>query len=257
MQINRANILGVQVSAINMSLAIEAFENWIKEGEKTYVCVTPAHSVMDCVQDHRLYPLFNNSGMTTPDGMSLAWLLKLKGYKNVKRVAGSDLMREVLAYSVQRGWKHYFYGGAIGTPEKLSQHFKSTYPEIKIVGAYSPPFRNLTRDEELEITSQINATQPDIIWVGISSPKQERWMAKHINELSASVLVGVGAAFDFLSGQKQRAPLWMQKTGLEWLFRLITEPKRLWPRYRLYPLFVFLALAQILGFWKLENKKGK
>ena len=233
-----------------MQLAIATFSGWIEAKKKNYVCVTPAHSVMDCFQDHALYPLFNQSGMTTPDGMSLAWLLKLKGYNFVERVAGSDLMRDVVEYSVQKGWKHYFYGGTPGTPEKLRQHFTSLYPEIQIVGTYSPPFRNLTLQEEQEIINQINATQPDIVWVGISSPKQERWMAKHIDDLSASVLVGVGAAFDFLSGQKKRAPLWMQKIGLEWFFRFITEPKRLWPRYRFYPLFVALSLMQLLGIWK-------
>lgn len=250
MNIPRVDIIGVQISVINMAKALAVFESWIMKGEKHYVCVTPAHSVMDCFQDHTLYPLFNSSGMTTPDGMSMAWILKLKGYQHVERVAGSDMMREILAYSVQKKWKHYFYGGAPGIPEKLAQNFKSIYPELEIAGTYSPPFRNLRLDEEQEILAQINDSQPDIVWVGISSPKQERWMAKHLSTLSASVLVGVGAAFDFLSGEKQRAPLWMQRIGMEWFYRFLTEPKRLWPRYRQYPLFVVLALAQVLGLWK-------
>ncbi len=247
MTIKRVDILGVQVSAINMAQAVATIGNWISTKTKHYVCVTPAHSVMDCVNDPSLYELFNNSGMTTPDGMSLAWILKMKGNKHVERVAGSDLMTAVLAASGQKGWRHYFYGGCPGVPEKLAQTFKRKYPDLQIVGTYSPPFRVLTPAETDDVHSSINAAQPDIIWVGISSPKQERWMTANIDKLNASVLVGVGAAFDFLSGQKIRAPLWMQQIGLEWLFRFFTEPRRLWPRYRLYPQFVMLAVAQM---WK-------
>lgn len=253
MAIARVDVLGVEISAINMQMARHEIERWIESGEQHYVCVTPAHSVMDCFQAPEYYPLFNCSGLTTPDGMSIAWLLKLKGYRYVERVAGSDLMREILARSVKKGWKHYFYGGAPGTPEKLAQYFAQVYPGVRIVGTHSPPFRDLTLDEERKMLASIRAACPDIIWVGISSPRQEQWMSKHIHNLTAPVLIGVGAAFDFLSGQKKRAPVWMQRTGLEWFFRLVSEPKRLWPRYRLYPLFAFLSAAQMLGLWKTNS----
>lgn len=253
MKIINKDILGVQVSAVNMKVAIQVFDYWIASKQKNYVCVTPAHSVMDCVNDPSLYSLFNGSGMTVPDGMAIAWLLKLKGEKDIERVAGSDLMETVLSYSSQKGWKHFFYGSTPETLKKLSTYFENQYPETQIVGTYSPPFRDLTKDEEESIIQKINAVKPNFVWVGIGSPKQEQWMAKHLDDLSASVLVGVGAAFDFLSGEKPRAPLWMQKMGLEWLFRFIIEPKRLWPRYRLYPRFVFLVFLQLLGLWKPES----
>jgi len=251
--IPRVDVLGVKISAINMSIALEEIERWISSQERAYICLTPAHSIMDCYTNPDLYPLFNGSNMTTPDGMSIVWLLKLRGYSYVERVTGSDLMDATMRYSAQRGWKHYFYGGQEGIPEKLTKHFLCRYPDLKIVGAYSPPFRPLTPEEDEDVVARIHQAKPDIIWVGISSPKQEIWMASHVDILDVPILIGVGAAFDFLSGKKKRAPLWMQKTGLEWLFRFITEPKRLWPRYRMYPWFSVLALAQMLGFRKQEK----
>lgn len=250
MNIERVNVLGVQISAINMRIAVNEIEGWIEGSEKNYICVTPAHSVMDCYTSPDLYPIFNHSGLTTPDGMSIAWLLKLKGYHYVKRVAGADLFDAVMHYSEHRGWRHYLYGGNSGTPEKLASQLTSKYPDLKIVGVFSPPFRELKVYEEAQIIDKINATGPDIVWVGISSPRQERWMSRNIQKLSASVLIGVGAAFDYLSGEKKRAPSWMQNAGMEWLYRFAMEPRRLWPRYRQYPLFMGLSLAQILGIWK-------
>jgi len=250
MAIERVDVLGIKISAINMDMALNEIESWITSRERHYVCVTPAHSVMDCYLDPELYPLFNGSGMTVPDGMSIAWLLKLRGYRHVERVAGSDLMDVTMRYSVKKGWKHYFYGGRKGVPEKLAKYFQAKYPGVQIAGMYSPPFRPQTEAEDEAIIGNIRQLKPDIVWIGISSPKQERWMAEHVDKLGVPVLIGVGAAFDFLSGQKKRAPLWMQKMGMEWVFRFATEPKRLWPRYRMYPLFGILALAQLLGFWK-------
>jgi len=255
MNIERVDILGVKISAINMHIALEEIGNWISTQQRKYICVTPAHSIMDCLKSPELYPLFNESGMTTPDGMSVAWLLKLRGYPYVERVAGSDLMDAVMQLSVSKGWRHYFYGGKEGIPVRLAAHFRSKYPGVQIVGIYSPPFRPLTPEEDREIIRSIRQAKPDILWVGISSPKQERWMAAHVNKLDVPVLVGVGAAFDFLSGEKKRAPLWMQDLGMEWLFRFMSEPKRLYPRYRAYPRFVVLSIIQMLQLWK-EDKSG-
>jgi N-acetylglucosaminyldiphosphoundecaprenol N-acetyl-beta-D-mannosaminyltransferase len=140
------------------------------------------------------------------------------------------------------------YGGAEGVPERLANRLKQRYPELQIVGSYSPPFRPLTDEEDEQIVQTINATDPDIVWIGLSTPKQERWMAKHLGRLTAPVLIGVGAAFDFHSGLKNQAPRWMQRRGLEWLFRLASEPRRLWRRYLVNnPLFVLKVLQQALG----------
>ncbi|MFZ5878377.1 MAG: WecB/TagA/CpsF family glycosyltransferase [Chloroflexota bacterium] len=241
------HVLGLGVGVVNINQVIEIMARWIEEKKPQYICVTPAHSIMDCYREPHLYSLFNASGLTVPDGMSLVWLLKLRGYGRVGRVAGSDLMDAVMRYSVSQGWKHYFYGGAPGVYQKLSANLQAKYPGVKIVGGYSPPFRPLTDEEDREIVEKINATAPDIVWIGISSPRQEGWMAGHKGKINGAVLVGVGAAFDFLSGQKKRAPRWMQRLGFEWLHRLISEPRRLWRRYSQYPLFALLAFAEMLG----------
>lgn len=246
----RVNVLGVGISALNMPQALELLEGWIERGEKHYVCVTPAHTVIDAYHHSELRRILNASGMTTPDGMPMVWLAHLHGQRQVERVYGPDLMRAACARSVESGWKHFLYGGEPGVVEQLRAELERDYPGIQMAGSYSPPFRLLTPQEDDAVVSQINASGTQIIWVGLSSPKQEYWMAEHLGRLNAPVMVGVGAAFDFLSGRKPQAPRWMQRSGLEWLFRLASEPRRLWPRYRQYPLFVWLVLLQLLGLKK-------
>jgi N-acetylglucosaminyldiphosphoundecaprenol N-acetyl-beta-D-mannosaminyltransferase len=245
--IPRANILGVSISAVNMAQAVDIIEGWLTRGEQNYICVTPAHGVMDCRRDPELNWIFNHSGLTTPDGMSIVWLLRLKGYRHVKRVYGPDLLLALCERSLETGWRHFFYGGAPGVAERLSAHLAARFPWLQVAGIYAPPFGPITENEDHAITARINAAQPDIVWVGLSTPKQERWMAQHIGKLNAPVLVGVGAAFDFLSGSKPHAPRWIQRSGFEWLFRLVTEPRRLWRRYIQYPYFLWLVLGQMLG----------
>ena len=242
----RSNILGVGVSAINMGQALETIQGWIADHDPHYVCVAPAHSIMDCVADPSLRPIFNHSGLTTPDGMSLVWLLRLKGHKHVDRVYGPDLMQALCEMSPDHNIKHYFYGGAPGVAEDLGSKLQADYPGLLVVGCYSPPFGAISEEEEQRIIEHIQAAKPDVVWVGISSPKQERWMAAHVDILNVPALIGVGAAFDFLSGRKPQAPRWIQRSGLEWLYRFLNEPRRLWPRYRQYPRFLLLLLAQAL-----------
>ena len=149
---------------------------------------------------------------------------------------------------LQNGWRHFLYGGKPGVGERLGERLIDLYPGLKISGMYCPPFRSLSLEEEKQVTDEIRAARPDIVWVGLSTPKQEKWMSQFLDRLDVPVLVGVGAAFDFLSGTKKQAPRWMQRTGLEWFFRLLSEPRRLWRRYIQYPKFVILALGQWLGF---------
>jgi N-acetylglucosaminyldiphosphoundecaprenol N-acetyl-beta-D-mannosaminyltransferase len=245
--IQKANILGVGVNTINMSQAVRAIESWINGCQQNYVCVTPAHAVMDCYHQPHLRRIFNSSGLTTPDGMSIVWLLKLFGYSHVERVYGPDLMLKISEYSQQTQWRHFFFGGAPGVADKLANGLKIRYSNLQVAGTYSPPFRQLAPQEDSEIVDRINSSRADIVWVGISSPKQEQWMYSHLGKVNAPVLIGVGAAFDFLSGNKKQAPGWMQRSGLEWLFRLAHEPQRLWRRYIQYPLFGLLVLSQVLG----------
>lgn len=246
--IPRVNILGVGISAINIDVALETIEGWIARRESHYVCVTPVHSVMECQREPDLRRIFNASGLTTPDGVPLVWLCRIKGHRHVDRVYGPDLMLALCQRSVTRGYRHFFYGGAEGVPEQLAASLQHCFPGLTVAGTYSPPFRPMTPDEDDEVVRTINDSSPDVVWVGLGSPKQEQWMADHVGRVKAPVLIGVGAAFDFLTGRKRQAPRWMQRSGLEWLFRLLTEPRRLWRRYLVNnPLFVLLVLAQTLG----------
>ena len=247
-KVHRANILGVGVSALNMTMALEVIEGWIERREPHYVCVTGVHGVMESQRDENLRRIHNRAGLVTPDGMPLVWLSRLKGFRHVERVYGPDLMLALCERSAAKGYRHFFYGGAEGVPEQLASVLQKRFPGLQVAGTFSPPFRPLTPEEDDQIIQMINEAAPDIVWVGLSTPKQERWMAEHVGRLTAPVLIGVGAAFDFLTGRKPQAPRWMQRAGLEWLFRLLTEPRRLWRRYLTNnPLFVALVVLQALG----------
>jgi N-acetylglucosaminyldiphosphoundecaprenol N-acetyl-beta-D-mannosaminyltransferase len=244
----RVNILGVEVSAITPQDATVTLQAWIRDRTPNYVCITGVHGIMESSRDPTLRDIHNDAGMVTPDGMPLVWMAHRLGFPDVRRVYGPDLMREMTALSARHGYRNFYYGGRRGTPERLRHMLQSQHPELQVVGTLSPPFRPPTPAEDEAICQEINAARPDIIWVGLSTPKQERWMAAHRSRLEAPVMVGVGAAFNFLSGEKPQAPPWMQQCGLEWLFRMISEPRRLVPRYfRNNPTFIYLAARQIAG----------
>ncbi len=242
------NILGVGISTINLRQAVDTLAAWIVHQERHYVCVSNVHSVMECQDADDLRLIHNQAGMVTPDGVPLVWLLRLAGHRHVDRVYGPDLLLAAFSDPVMAGARHYFYGGAQGVADQLVSRLRRDFPASQVVGTYCPPFRALTPEEDAEVIAKINAARPDIVWVGLGMPKQERWIAEHLGSVDAAVLIGVGAAFDFLSGAKRQAPPWMQRNGLEWLFRLATEPRRLWRRYLIYnPRFVYLASLELLG----------
>jgi N-acetylglucosaminyldiphosphoundecaprenol N-acetyl-beta-D-mannosaminyltransferase len=244
----RVNILGVGISPLTRAQAVATIEDWIAHRERQYVCVSGIHGVMESQRDEGLRAIHNAAGMVTPDGMPLVWLSRLKGFEFVERVYGPDLLLACCQRSVTAGYRHFFYGGGAGVPERLIQRLQARFPGLEVVGSYSPPFRALTTAEDAEVVRRINAAEPDVVWVGLSTPKQERWMSEHRDRLAAPVFIGVGAAFDFHAGLKPQAPRWMQRNGLEWLFRLWKEPRRLWRRYlRNNPLFVWNVLLQGLG----------
>lgn len=231
-----------------MEIALRVVDAWIAYHAKCYICVTPVHSVMDCQRDPDLLRIFNASGFTTHDGTPLVWLCRLKGFHHVDRVYGPDMMLTLCEDGVRKGYRHCFYGGAEGIPEQLAAVLEERFPGVQVAGTCSPPFRLLTPEEDQQTVEEINAAKPDIVWVGLGAPKQERWMSAHIEQLDVPVLIGVGAAFDFHAGAKRQAPYWMQRSGLEWLFRLLTEPRRLWKRYLVdNTLFVALIVMQFLG----------
>lgn len=246
-----SNILGVHVSAVNMPLVLQTIDGWISKHERNYVCVAPVHSIMECHRSQELTEIFNQAGLVTPDGMPLVWLSHFQGHKEVSRVYGPDLMLALCEHGLSRSYRHYFYGGADGVADELVARLSARIPGLQVAGIYSPPFRPLSAEEDQKIVEMINATQPDIIWVGLGAPKQERWMAEHADRLNAAAVIGVGAAFDFHAGRKLQAPYWMQRNGLEWLFRLMTEPKRLWRRYLINnPLFIYHVILQTSGIRK-------
>ena len=244
--IDRVDILGVMVSAVTPRQACAAIEGWIDRRTRDYVCVTGVHGVMESGRDPALRAIHNRAGLVVPDGMPLVWMARHLGFTATRRVYGPDLMQAMMAASVRGGHRHLFYGGGEGTAERLKAVLARTYPGLQVVGTITPPFRALSASEDAQFVDAINAARPDIVWVGLSTPKQERWMAAHRGRLECPALIGVGAAFDFLSGRKRQAPAWMQRNGLEWLFRLTFEPRRLAGRYiRNNPAFIYKALRQV------------
>lgn len=249
----RTNVLGVGVSLINMDIALERLSYWITNRDHQYVSVSNVHSVMECRRDQKLRHIVNAAGMTTPDGMPLVWLSRLAGHRYVSRVYGPDLMLAEMAASVPAGHSHFFYGGRDGVADRLAQAMRHRFPGVRIAGTMTPA---VGPAEELctpETASRINQAKPDIVWVGVSSPKQEYWMACMRPLLEAPVLIGVGAAFDFHTGTVRQAPRWMQRSGVEWLYRLVQEPRRLWRRYLVdNPWFLFELARQKLGLKHYE-----
>ena len=244
----RVNVLGVGVSAVSMQQALDTIAGWVEGRETHYVCVSGVHGVMESHRDETLRRIHNAAGLVTPDGMPLAWLGRAFGGAHVQRVYGPDLMLACCSAFAGRGYRHFFYGGGAGVPERLASRLRERIPSLQVAGCYSPPFRAMTAEEDDALIRRINESGADIVWVGLSTPKQERWMHSHVGRLTAAALIGVGAAFDFHAGLKRQAPRWVQRSGMEWLFRLATEPRRLWRRYlRNNPEFVVRVLVQAAG----------
>ncbi len=245
------NVLGVRVSAVNLKSATGLIQKAIEDGRKEYVCVRDAHGVVRCQKDPELRSIHNRAFLVTPDGMPLVWALKHAGHVESDRVYGPDLMLSVFDAGSSKGLCHFLYGATAETLEQLQARLLAKFPQARIVGSYAPPFRQLSMQEEADIADRLNRSDADIIWVGLSSPKQELWMARMRDRLEAPMLIGVGAAFDFHAGLKRQAPRVIQRSGFEWAFRLLCEPRRLWRRYALVvPTFISLTAFQRLGLRK-------
>jgi N-acetylglucosaminyldiphosphoundecaprenol N-acetyl-beta-D-mannosaminyltransferase len=246
---DRIDILGVGVHPQALDEAVETIGRWVDGGEPNYVCITGVHGVIASQDDADLRRIHNEAGMVTTDGMPLVWLSRRRSPPGttVERVYGPDLMLAVFARSESAGWRHFLYGSSPETLERLRANLRDRFPLANVVGSLAPPFRPLDEGEEQEIAAEIAAARPEIVWVGLSTPKQERWMAAHVGRVHAPVLVGVGAAFDFHAGVKRQAPRWMQGSGLEWAYRMGTEPRRLAGRYmRNNPRFAWLVAKDAL-----------
>ena len=229
-QFPTCRIMGVDVAVTDRSAALELLRGNLEQWRGGYICVANVHTTVTAYQDESYRAVQNGSVMVLPDGGPLSKYSRAHGFPQAQRVTGPDLMREVLAKSAETGWTHYFYGSTPETLEKLGKVLAERYPGAKVVGMYSPPFRALTPQEDEEDVARINAAAPDFVWVGLGAPKQERWMAAHAGRVHA-LMLGVGAAFDYEAGNIQRAPGWMQRHNLEWLYRLLQDPARLFGRY--------------------------
>jgi N-acetylglucosaminyldiphosphoundecaprenol N-acetyl-beta-D-mannosaminyltransferase len=251
MAIKRVNVLGVGISVLNLPSALSVIAEAIGMRRKGYICVTGVHGVMEAQSDPAFKAILNNAMLCTPDGIPMVWAGRLHGFSEMDRVYGPDLLLLVCEWSKQSGCRHFFYGGGDGVAELLAEKLKTKFPELNVAGTFTPPFRPLTVAEETKFQELVRNLQPDIIWVGLSTPKQEKFMAEYLSKLDTTLMVGIGAAFDFHSGRVKQAPRWMQRSGLEWFFRLCQEPRRLAKRYlRNNPLFLMKFSSQLLRLTK-------
>ena len=244
----RVNVLGVGVHPSNMASTLALFDRWISERRREYVCVADVHVVMQARWTPQYRMVLNGAGMVTTDGMPLVWLCRLERGRHVERVYGPDLLLAACEHGLSAGRRHFFLGGPPGLGEALAARLTERFPGLQVAGVHSPPFRATSAAEDRAMVEQINAAEPDFVWVGLGAPKQEWWMARYRPELKAPLLIGVGAAFDFHAGAKTQAPAPLRAIGAEWLFRLLTEPARLWPRYRrVVPAFLYHLVLQRSG----------
>lgn len=243
-----ADVLGVKVSALDLKRAVELADRWVAAGSPGYICLTGVHGVMEAQSNSALCRILNEAVINAPDGMPMTWMGRLQGFPEMNRVFGPDFMTEMCRISVDRGYRHFLYGGGPGVADQLRDTLQSKFAGIRVVGAYTPPFRDLTREEEEEVRKQVRDARPDILWVGLSTPKQELFMAQYMDRLQVPLLVGVGAAFDYHTGGIRDCSNWIKRSGLQWLHRLMQDPRRLWRRYlRNNPAFLWQVAWQISG----------
>jgi len=249
----RVNLLGVRVSAFDLPTATAEMAAGVEAGGLAYASTCPVYTLMLGHERADVRQALNGADWVTPDGMPVVWALRRLGAHGVGRVYGPDIMLALSAYSAQHGYRQFYLGGAPGVPDDLARILTARFPGLIVAGSTSPPFREMSAADELELLAQINAAEPHIIWVGLGSPKQDLWMAHNRPNLTAPLMVGVGAAFDFIAGRQRQAPRWMQHSGLEWLFRLASEPARLWRRYLIYnPKFMLQLGLQLSGLRRYD-----
>ena len=228
--LKKCNILGVNIDVTDMNNAVAFIEENLKDLRGDYICVSNVHTTVMAHDDDSYMSIQNGGAMALPDGKPLSIVSRMKGFKEAQRVTGPDLMGEIFSRSEKKSYKHYFYGSTEDTLNTLRKKLEEKYPGMMITGMHSPPFRSITNEEDKEIIRQINDCNPDFIWVGLGAPKQEIWMHNHKGKFNG-VMIGVGAGFDYYAENIARAPKIMQDLGMEWFYRLLQDPKRLWKRY--------------------------
>lgn len=242
----KQNILGVRFDLVGYESAFKTIETWRNNSSRKYITITNPHSVLMCYRDEQMGQATRQAGMTLPDGAGIILGSILLGYKNCGRVTGPTLMLKLCDWGRKYGYRHFFYGGVKGVAEKLAENLSKKYPGLEVAGIHSPPFRPVTEQEDKDIVEKINSSNTDIVWIGLGAPKQEKWMAEHLGRINATAMIGVGAAFDFHSGNVKWSPAWVRKLGLEWTWRLVREPRRMWRRNLDSPLFLAKVIQQRL-----------
>jgi N-acetylglucosaminyldiphosphoundecaprenol N-acetyl-beta-D-mannosaminyltransferase len=228
---NTVNVLGVAVDPLSMESALSHIECALSSRRKGFVCMIGVHGIMEAQRDRKLSQIYARSTLAVPDGMPTVWLGRWQGFGEMERVTGPDLMLEVFRRPEFAQCTHFLYGGKAGVAEELRESFSQRFPWVQIVGTHTPPFRDLTLDEEQSVAAKIQSLKPHFLWVGISTPKQERFMMRMVPLIESTLMFGVGAAFDFHTGRIQDAPNWIKRAGLQWLHRLLQDPRRLFWRY--------------------------
>jgi N-acetylglucosaminyldiphosphoundecaprenol N-acetyl-beta-D-mannosaminyltransferase len=243
-----AKLLGISVEALNMELALNRIARELEARRKGYICMAGVHGIMEAHRDAELAAIYAGSSITMPDGTPTVWVGRWQGHKAMQRVAGPDLMLEIFRRKEFAGCTHFLYGGEERVAEQLRDRFTRRFPWACIVGTYTPPFRDLNAEEERSLIARIRKLKPDIIWVGISTPKQERFMHRYLHRLDTTLMFGVGAAYDFHTGRIHDAPQWIKTIGMQWMHRLLQDPRRLWKRYlRNNPAFLWHIALQLSG----------
>jgi N-acetylglucosaminyldiphosphoundecaprenol N-acetyl-beta-D-mannosaminyltransferase len=241
-----ASILGIPFDLIDYQAAMDQIQWWRRSQQRGYVTLTNAHGVMISRRDCQMHQALRQADLVLPDGVSIVLAAKLLGLDHSGRVTGPTLMLRLCQWGLDKGYRHFFYGGQEGIAQRLAERLQERFPGLQVAGTYCPPFRELGADEDQRIVRMINDTRPDVVWVGLGAPKQEKWMAQHAGRIAATAMIGVGAAFDFHSGNAKWAPAWIRALGLEWAYRLVLNPRRMWRRNLGNGLFVLNLLGQAL-----------
>lgn len=226
----RGNVLDAMFDLIDYRGVLDTIEQWRGDGRREYIAISNPHSLMLCRRDRQMRAATHNAALIMPDGAGIIMAARMLSYAHCGRVTGPTLMLRLCDWGRERGYKHYFYGGAEGVADRLAENLAGIYPGLDVAGTYCPPFRGLYAGEDEADVARINESDADILWVGLGAPKQEKWMHAHAGRIEASAMIGVGAAFDFHSGNVPWTPPWIRSLGMEWLFRLARNPKRMWRR---------------------------
>ncbi|MCC7250774.1 WecB/TagA/CpsF family glycosyltransferase [Hyphomicrobium sp.] len=245
--IARVRVAGAPVSVVDMDKVLDTFGQWVGSGRDRVVLLRDVHGAMCARKNDLVREAQEAAELVLPDGVPLTWAARLAGQSGISRVCGIDLLPRVCRHGVTRQWRHFFYGASPNVADQLAVIMREQFPGIAIVGTHCPPFRPLTADEDAEICAKIREAKPDFVWVSLSTPKQDLWMQEHRGRLGGVTMIGVGGAFEINAGLISRAPMWMQRSGLEWLYRLAQEPGRLWKRYfECLPRFAVLATLELI-----------